>query len=242
MVWALLLLRFTWARNMSTAGSMWSTKRRPPGSFAHCCSVMPIWIAVHRSMSAWSVTPASASAATRSRYDCHARSIDASDGAKPGIVRWKRSWYRTSSSRQNSVKRREPRLSTSTGFPVRLSSAIQACSSRWPCGEQDVVDGVLGREILVQRGGVEPDPGPELPHRDRGEPVLAGEVPRRGEHVVDRRLPATRPRPKFEHCWNIPTMFGILSSATTARRFGESAGSTTSKPGVDTAGGTQESW
>src|SRR5262249_28214321 len=60
---AFLLVRFTWARNMSTADSRWSTKRRPPGSFAHCCAVRPIWIAVHRSTSARSVTPASARAA-----------------------------------------------------------------------------------------------------------------------------------------------------------------------------------
>ena len=81
-------------------------------------------------------------------------------------------------------------------------------------GEQGVVDGVLGREVLVQRRGVEPDPGPELPHRDRGESVLAGEVPRRGEHLVDRRLPATLPRSEFKHCWNTPTLFELCQVAT----------------------------
>ena len=92
-VCAFLFLSSTWARNMSTAGSMWSTKRRPPGSFAHCCSVMPIWIAVHRSTVGLVGHPADLTG----RRPCPGTTatpdaIDASDGVKPGIVRWNSSW------------------------------------------------------------------------------------------------------------------------------------------------------
>src|SRR5580765_361644 len=95
--------------------------------------------------------------------------------------------------------------------------------------EQRIEDRILRGEVLVQRRGVQSHTRSELTHRDRGKPVLASELTRGGEHFVDRRLPASSPRPTIlQHSLRTQTLFGIdvkeicsdnfLRSSATQRR------------------------
>ncbi len=109
-------------------------RRRPErelsGSLLTCWEARPVSVAVHRSRSAGSSTPASESTTPSSSRACRASRIDSAEGAKPGAVCWNSSWKRAGSSAANDTKSRAATRTSSHGSPDRSTASMRSPSWR----------------------------------------------------------------------------------------------------------------
>ena len=138
--------------------------------------------------------PCSASSAASCASISTAGAYDSGDGSKPGIVRWNSSWY------ARRVARRE--LEHAPGRDLAAPRAGRCVAevaghglerSLPALGEHRVVDRVLRGEVLVERRRPHPHPRREVAQRQRGQAVLAHQVPGRVEDLGLGRLAAAVP-------------------------------------------------